>query len=80
MTNRKDFGIWILTFGIHSVCVKSSSCFSAKITCINILLKERAGAVFGIPKTLIKHLHDGQACVQANEVCQCQRSHGMIHP
>ncbi len=44
---------------LHLISIESSSCFSAEITCINILLEERAGAVFRIPKTLIEHLHDG---------------------
>jgi hypothetical protein len=38
--------------------IKPSSCFSAEVTCINILSEERAGAIFGIPKTLVEYLHD----------------------
>jgi hypothetical protein len=42
-----------------TIRIKPSSCFSAEIASIDILPEKRAGAIFGIPKTLIEDLHNG---------------------
>ena len=45
----------------------------------HISSQQRAGSVFRVLESVIQGLHDGKAGIQANEVGQGQRPHGMGH-
>ncbi|EAU62248.1 hypothetical protein STIAU_6571 [Stigmatella aurantiaca DW4/3-1] len=61
-----------------SVLVEAAAALLAVPAGIHVLPQQRARAVLVIAQPLVKHLGDGQARVQADEVRQLQRAHGLV--
>src|SRR5437868_12450392 len=61
------------------VLIKSAATLLAQPSSIHHLHKQRAGAVFGIAKTVVQNAHDVETDIQANEIGKGQWTHGMCH-
>src|SRR5580692_6807623 len=63
---------------LAAIVVETAAGLAAQPAGFDILHQQRTGAVFGIRETLVEHLHDAEAGIQADEVGQLQRAHGVI--
>src|SRR5205085_12386317 len=64
---------------IRSVFVKSSSAFAAQPASIHHLDEQRTGPILRVAQTVLQHPHDIEANIEADEISQSQRAHGMGH-
>src|SRR5204862_1325625 len=62
-----------------SVFIKAATRFPAQPTSVNVSPQQRAGTVFRITKAIVQHIKDCQTDVQADEVCELQWAHRMVH-
>src|SRR5690606_17283199 len=63
---------------VAAIVVEAAARLAAEPARLDIFHEKRAGAVFRIRKTVMQHLHDGEAGVEADEVGELQGAHGMV--
>src|SRR3954470_20739346 len=56
-----------------TVIVEAPFGLSAEPAGFHVFHEKRAGTVFGIRQTLVKHLHHGQAGIEADEIGELER-------
>jgi hypothetical protein len=61
------------------VTVEAAPGFAAHPSGRNIALEQRAGAIFRVAQALVQHVENVHTNVQADEICQLQRPHRMVH-
>src|SRR5438045_4474477 len=62
-----------------SVFIKAATRFPAQPTSVNVSPQQRAGTVFRITEAIVQHIKDCQTDVEADEVCELQWAHRMVH-
>src|SRR5258705_429931 len=62
-----------------SVLINPPTTLSSLPSRVHHLDEQRAGAVFGIAEAVVQHPHDVEADVEADEVGERERAHGMRH-
>src|SRR6266550_1064684 len=62
------------------MAVKYPPGFAAEPSGSHVFLQQGASAILRIAEPFLQYVHDIHANVEANEICQLQRPHRMIHP
>src|SRR5512134_110759 len=60
------------------VVVEAALGLAAEPARLDVLHEQRAGPVLGIGEPLVQHLHYGEAGIQADEIGELERPHGMV--
>src|SRR5579875_3124149 len=63
----------------HSVLVEAAAGFAAEPAGGDVFFEQRAGAVFGIAEAVVQNFENVHANVEADEIGEFERAHGMVH-
>src|SRR5688572_29154713 len=64
---------------ISTVGIKSTPGLSTEPFSRNVIAQHWAWPVFVITEITMQHFHDRQTRIQTNQVCERERTHGVIH-
>src|SRR3990172_650048 len=65
--------------GLAQVVEEPSAGLSTEVTCVDHLPPQRGGTVLILSEVVLQDLHHGEHDVQADQICQRQRSDRMTH-